>query len=281
MKNISKNQFFKILSVILFVILVVYSFPTIWNYYSFDIHYFIARNAHKIYQENHQTKFGKIAEENYNESLKALATNYNHDTNFKKSIIIFELAQLFSDEEKYIKANNLYQTLLESRIKQFGEFHISVVAVYDRLGCLNLTRKQYNEAETYFLKALKTYEDSLSNSDNFSQYSKESPDFLYDSILKNLIILYFKQKKFDKLEAICFKAMDFYKIKNRNIDYADTLAFLGYIYEIEKNYSGAEKAYISSITAYGNYKQEKKSSVINDLRLLYLKQNKLKEANSL
>lgn len=110
--------------------------------------------------------------------------------------IYFKKRNLEAAKEKYLLALSNFQLYLNEKSKNYG-----LSTVYDNLALIALSKKDFNEAERYYMKSLA-----------IRQIDNKDEDLIYSKL--GLLRLNYDQKNFSEMERI-FAEVDFLYEKNK------------------------------------------------------------------
>jgi tetratricopeptide (TPR) repeat protein len=185
------------------------------------------------------------------------------------------LGNLYADQGKLDKAEEMYERALEGKEKALGHDHTSTLDTVNNLGNLYVNQGKLDKAEEMYERALEGCEKALGR-DHTSTLN----------IVNNLGILYANQGKLDEAEEMYKRALEG-KEKALGRDHTSTLNIvnnLGILYANQGKLDKAEEMYERALEGYEKALGHNHTSTlhtVNNLGSLYVDQGKLDKAEEM
>ncbi|MCC2695854.1 tetratricopeptide repeat protein [Nodularia sp. LEGE 04288] len=182
------------------------------------------------------------------------------------------LAELYRRQGRYSEAEPLYQEVLKTRIRLWGEEHLDVAQSLNNLGAFYFNQGDFFAAEQNFVKALNLWKCLLGNE-----------HLQVATGLNNIAAIYQAQGRYLEAENIYIEVLKIQKssLESEHPDIWRTLNNLASIYEFQGRYQEAEKTHLSALEIiqklYGNEHLDVAVS-FNNLAALYNSQGLYSQA---
>jgi tetratricopeptide (TPR) repeat protein len=182
------------------------------------------------------------------------------------------LAELYRMQGRYSEAEPLYQEVLKTRIRLWGEEHLDVAQSLNNLGAFYFNQGNFCIAEQNFVKALNLWKCLLGNE-----------HLQVATGLNNIAAIYQAQGRYLEAENIYIEVLQIQKslLESEHPDIWRTLNNLASIYEFQGRYQEAEETHLSALemiqNLYGNEHLDVAVS-LNNLAALYNSQGLYSQA---
>lgn len=188
-----------------------------------------------IIGHNYQSINDYINSENYYLEAYNLNSKINGVEDESNIKFLSNLIVVFDNQKKFNETTKCYQQILKIKKSKLGEFNSDYTNTMFSTGWAFVDSKFFDEAESYFLKALKI-------ESNF----KDTLSIEYSVSLFNLFIFYRDHKiDFEKAKYYIDEVIRIKKnlLGEKNSDFLDSYEMLGFLYESHNQFDNALKVF--------------------------------------